>query len=526
MRRAQDRKKERGILGTLPGDANVVFALSSAAPNGTHMQALTPKEIVAHLDQYIVGQHRAKRAVAVALRNRWRRRQLSRELQDDVYPKNILLIGPTGVGKTEIARRLASMARAPFIKVEASRFSEVGYHGRDVESMVRDLVESAIAMVRLEKAAEVRVRSRAAAEERILAALYREEDLDPHDDYLIETKGGETVPFTQDAGGLWAPVPGRGAGTATPDAAAVAAAEERRHRRVAARDEWAERLRKGALDDREIQLEVADRSVPTLNITSPQGTESMGIDARAMQEIWGRQTGPRTKIRKLSVGEASRILEEEEADKLIDQDELTREALERAEHDGIIFLDEIDKIIGTGENEGPNVSREGVQRDLLPIVEGATVFTKHGYVKSDHVLFVAAGAFHFHKPSELIPELQGRFPIRVALSALTEADFVRILKEPRNALTRQYQALLAAEGVELTFTDDGLKALAAVAFKANRTTQNIGARRLMTVLEKLLEDLSFDAPDMRGQKVVVDARMVREKLGDAGDDDELIPYQM
>jgi ATP-dependent HslUV protease ATP-binding subunit HslU len=308
--------------------------------------------------------------------------------------------------------------------------------------------------------------------------------------------------------------------------AELAAADERRASRAAARAELLRRLRAGELEETPIDIEIVDKTVPTLNITSPQGTESMGIDARAMQEIWGRSTGPRTKFRRLSVADARRLIEEEEADKLIDQDALIREALERAQNDGIIFLDEVDKIVGSGGSDGPDVSREGVQRDLLPIVEGCSVFTRYGNVTTDHMLFIAAGAFHLHKPSELIPELQGRFPIRVALRALTQEDFVRILSEPRNSLTRQYVALIGTEGVELQFTPDGLASLAAVAFKANRTTQNIGARRLMTVLEKLLEDLFFDAPEKRGARVVVDARMVEDRLGDAADEDDLIPYQL
>jgi ATP-dependent HslUV protease ATP-binding subunit HslU len=470
------------------------------------MEPLTPKEIVAYLDQYIVGQDRAKRAVAIAMRNRWRRRRLSPEMAAEVYPKNILLIGPTGVGKTEIARRLSQLARAPFVKVEASKYSEVGYHGRDVESMVRDLVEAAVLLVRAEKATEVLEASRSASEQRVLECLHRSHDLDPADDGPELRSSHNVAHFVTEA--------------------ELAAADERRASRAAARADLLRRLRAGELEETPIDIEIVDKTVPTLNITTPQGTESMGIDARAMQEIWGRSTGPRTKFRRLSVAEARRLVEEEEADRLIDQDALIREALERAQNDGIIFLDEVDKIVGSGGSDGPDVSREGVQRDLLPIVEGCSVFTRYGNVTTDHMLFIAAGAFHLHKPSELIPELQGRFPIRVALRALTQEDFVRILSEPRNSLTRQYVALIGTEGVELQFTPDGLASLAAVAFKANRTTQNIGARRLMTVLEKLLEDLFFDAPEKRGARVVVDARMVEDRLGDAADEDDLIPYQL
>ncbi len=467
-------------------------------------QALTPQEIVARLDQYVVGQTKAKRAVAVALRNRWRRRQLPRDVAADVYPKNILLIGPTGVGKTEIARRLATLARAPFVKVEASKYSEVGYHGRDVESMVRDLVEASVAMVRQEHADLVHVKAREAADERIVATLAESAGLTPAHD-----------PFkTFGSGDLWRPS-ARDTETADDDAA-----------RTRALDDLRARVRAGTADAEMAEFDVVDTSTPTLSITGPQGSEAMGIDARALQEMWGRGPGRRTKLRRLSVAEAREILTAEEAEKLIDPDAITREAVERAQFDGIIFIDEIDKIVGAGGSDGPDVSREGVQRDLLPVVEGSAVYTRHGHVRTDHVLFIAAGAFHFHKPSELIPELQGRFPIRVALRALTEADFLRILTEPKNSLTRQYQALFGAENVRLRFTADGVARLAKLAFEANRTTQNIGARRLMTVLERCLEELSFNASDWAGKELVVDEAMVRERLGDTGDDEDLIRYDL
>jgi ATP-dependent HslUV protease ATP-binding subunit HslU len=468
---------------------------------------LTPREITRRLDEYIVGQQKAKRAVAVALRNRWRRRQLGLELAADVYPKNILMMGPTGVGKTEIARRLATLARAPFIKVEATKYSEVGYHGRDVESMVRDLVDAAVQLVRAEKVKEVAGKAATAAEARIFRALADELGLaDYHDSAAGVMEGG-----------LWRPRPGMAATPPNPaDLAERDLARERLRQDLAARK----------LETRTIDIEVRDSKTPTLSVMGPQGNETMGIDTQALQELWGRAPGNKTKVRKLTIGEAREILQEEEADKLLDQDAICQEALDRAQNDGIIFVDEIDKIVSSGGSDGPDVSREGVQRDLLSVVEGCAVYTRYGHVRSDHMLFLAAGAFHFHKPSELIPELQGRFPVRVALQSLTEADFVRILTEPKNALTRQYVALFQTEQVELSFTQEGVQKLAAIAFKANKTTQDIGARRLMTILEKCLEDLSFEASERHGQKIVVDGKLVEQRLGDAGDDADLIPYRL
>jgi len=478
----------------------------------------TPREILAALDAYVVGQTKAKRAVAVALRNRWRRRQLPRELAADVYPKNILLIGPTGVGKTEIARRLADLARAPFVKVEASKYSEVGYHGRDVESMVRDLMESAVAIVRREHAEAVEAQARRRAEERILEALLVQRDLVAAD--ADEEVAGLEFDMSS---GLWRPT--QSDAPASPEVAegdADRVEEERRHAVEALRRQLAD----GELEEESVEIEVLDTRIPSLSITGPQGTEAMGIDAQALQEVWGRTPLRRTKVRRMPIAEAMSLLQEEEADKLIDQDAILREAIQRAENDGIIFLDEIDKIVGAGGGEGPDVSREGVQRDLLPIVEGCTVYTRYGHVDTQHILFLAAGAFHAHRPAELIPELQGRFPVRVALNPLTEADFLRILTEPKNSLVRQYVALFQTEGVELTFTRDGLERLAALAFHANKVTQNIGARRLFTVMEKCLEELSFEAPERRGQKVVVDAALVTAVLGETADDEDLIQYDM
>lgn len=477
---------------------------------------LTPREITSRLDDYIVGQPKAKRAVAVALRNRWRRRQLGAEVAADVYPKNILLIGPTGVGKTEIARRLATLARAPFVKVEATKYSETGYHGRDVESMVRDMVDSSIALVRAEKIKEVDKLASEAAEERIYAALLEELGLEEYQD------GSVGMPGIME-GGFWRPLAKpEGEEDDDVDHDSPQDLAEREQARVRLRDD----LRERRLEARTVEVEVADSSTPTLSVMGPQGNETMGIDAAALQEMWGRSPGNKTKVRKLTIKEAREIIHGEEADKLLDQDAIVQEALDRAQNDGIVFVDEIDKIVSSGGSDGPDVSREGVQRDLLSVVEGCAVYTRYGHVRTDHMLFLAAGAFHFHKPSELIPELQGRFPVRVALQSLTEDDFVRILSEPKNALTRQYVALFATEDVELSFTEDGLRRLASLAFRANQTTQDIGARRLMTILEKCLEDLSFDASERSGEKIVIDEALVNEHLGETGDDEDLIRYSM
>ncbi len=476
---------------------------------------LTPREILARLDEYIVGQQKAKRAVAVALRNRWRRRQLGPELAADVHPKNILLIGPTGVGKTEIARRLAGLARAPFVKVEATKYSEVGYHGRDVESMVRDLVDAAVALVRQEKVKAVEQKAADHAEERIFQAMVEQRGLQDYRDPNAMTPGLME-------GGMWRAKPFGTGGGVEP----AQAPDQEAERRQAERQSLRQQLRDGALEQEKVELTVRDTKVPTLSVMGPQGNETMGIDTQALQELWGRSSGPKTKIRKLSVAEARTMLQDEEADKLLDQDAIVREALDRTQNDGIVFLDEIDKIIGVGSSDGPDVSRGGVQRDLLSVVEGCAVYSRYGHVRTDHILFIAAGAFHFHKPSELIPELQGRFPVRVALQSLTEADFVRILTEPKNSLCRQYQALFGTEDVRLEFTADGVKRLAELAFRANRTTQDIGARRLLTILEKCLEDLSFQASELTGQKLVIDKKLVDDRLGETADDEDLIPYRV
>ncbi len=445
------------------------------------MDRLTPRQIVAELDKYIIGQHDAKRAVAIALRNRWRRQRLPAELRDEVAPKNIIMIGPTGVGKTEIARRLARLAEAPFIKVEASKYTEVGYVGRDVESMIRDLVELAVNMVRGEKTRRVEERARELAEERLLDLL------------LPSSRMGA---FGQ---------------AVAPE---VGTAHE-------TREKLRQRLREGALDDRTVEVEVANRGLPMVEILGGQGMEEMQEN---LKEMLGNLLPQRTKRRKVKIREAHRILLQEEADKLVEKEEVVSEAIARVENSGIVFLDEIDKIAGRERTHGPDVSREGVQRDLLPIVEGCTVNTKYGLVRTDHILFIAAGAFHVSKPSDLIPEMQGRFPLRVELQSLTRDDFVRILTEPETALTKQYTALLATEEVGLTFTRDAVEEIAAIASTVNQATENIGARRLYTIMERLLDEISFEAPHMAGVKVEINAEHVRTKLANIVKDQDLSRY--
>ncbi|TVQ56713.1 MAG: ATP-dependent protease ATPase subunit HslU [Rhodobacteraceae bacterium] len=420
------------------------------------MSELTPREIVSELDRFIIGQAEAKRAVAVALRNRWRRRQLPDGIREEVYPKNILMIGPTGVGKTEISRRLAKLANAPFLKVEATKFTEVGYVGRDVEQIVRDLVESAIVMQRAKMREAVKPQAHQAAEDRVVTALV-----------------------------------GPGASEAT-------------------RSSFRKKLRDGLLDDKEIEIDVADASNPLAALDLP-GQQGGMVN---IADIFGKAFSGRTRRRKMRVVDSYEVLIAEEADKLIDQEAITRDAVASVESDGIVFLDEIDKVCARAETRGADVSREGVQRDLLPLIEGTTVATKHGPVKTDHILFIASGAFHIAKPSDLLPELQGRLPIRVELKALSEADFVRILTEPDNALTKQYTALMGTENVEVGFTEEGVKALAEIAAEVNRTVENIGARRLHTVLERVFEELSFAAPDKGGETVEIDRPYVESRLAD------------
>ncbi len=439
------------------------------------LEELTPKRVVEELNKYVVGQEEAKKAVAIALRNRWRRQKLPDNLRNEVVPKNILMIGPTGVGKTEIARRLANLIKAPFVKVEATKYTEIGYVGRDVESMVRELVEVSYQMVKQEKMREVRERARRLAEERLL-------------DYL--------VPHQFTSFGI------------------------RESQDLSKREELREKLRRGELDERIVEIEVKEKTIPMIGIAGPPGLEELENQLKEMLS----GLIPSRKRRKVKVKEALQILEQEEAEKLIDQEEVAREAIYRAENFGIIFIDEIDKIAVKTPGAGPGVSREGVQRDLLPILEGTTVNTKYGPVKTDHILFIGAGAFHMAKPSDLIPELQGRFPIRVELKPLTKEDFKRILVEPENALTKQYVALLKTENVHLEFTEDAIEEIARIAEEINNKTENIGARRLHTVMEKLLEDISFNAPEMAGQTIIIDAKFVKAKLGELVKDEELSRY--
>src|SRR3954464_2316872 len=462
-----------------------IYLPPTAEETEIQLDDLTPKEIVSELDKHVVGQHAAKRAVAIALRNRMRRQKLTPELAEEIIPKNIIMIGPTGVGKTEIARRLAKLANSPFMKVEASKFTEVGYVGRDVESMIRDLVEIAIDMVREEKLEEVTEKAEQQAEERLLDLL---------------------LPSTP---------------AATNSTAGFALVTEEGGSTSRTREKLRNQLREGKLDENMVELEVRERSTPAFEIISNQGVEEMDINIKDMlPNIFGQ----RTKKRKMKVSEALEYLVQEEEQRLIDMDQVTRIAVERVENSGIVFLDEIDKIAGRESGHGPDVSREGVQRDILPIVEGTTVNTRYGMVRTDHILFIAAGAFHVSKPADLIPELQGRFPIRVELDSLTVEDFVRILTEPRSALIKQYVALLETEGVKLTFQPDAVSGIARFATVVNDTTENIGARRLHTIMEKLLDEISFEGSDMKKKAVRIDAAYVQKMLADIVKDQDLSRY--
>lgn len=457
------------------------------------MKMLTPAEIVAELDKYIIGQDPAKRSVSIALRNRWRRQQVAPELRDEIAPKNIIMIGPTGVGKTEIARRLATLAKSPFIKVEATKFTEVGYVGRDVESMIRDLTELAVSMTKKEEQEDVKIKAEEMAQERLLDLLLPSSSDVPEAPEAVEQEGDNSL-----------------------DMFRVEPADKTK-----TREKLRKMLNDGKLDNRYVELETSNRATPMIEIFSSSGIEEMEFN---MKEVFGNIFPGKNKKRKFKVPEALEVIFQEESQKLIDMDKVVSDAIRNTEQNGIIFLDELDKVAGNESRQGPDVSREGVQRDLLPIVEGSTVTTKYGMVKTDHILFIAAGAFNVSKPSDLLPELQGRFPIRVELDSLEMEDFIRILKEPKNALITQYKALLDTEGIDLVFEDSAIEEIASISAAVNEQMENIGARRLHTVMEKLLDEISFDAPDLETKTVIIDSGYVKEKLEDIMEDENLSRY--
>ncbi|MDX6272367.1 MAG: ATP-dependent HslUV protease ATP-binding subunit HslU [Acidobacteriota bacterium] len=480
----------------------MVIYLSGEVDEEARLDDMTPRQIVAQLDKHVVGQHAAKRAVAIALRNRVRRQKLAPEMAADVMPKNIIMIGTTGVGKTEIARRLARMSNSPFLKVEASKFTEVGYVGRDVESMIRDLTEIAVEMLRAEKAEEIADKAELNVEERILDLLLPPKPSSNYYNFDDDSSSSSNV--------------------ASSDSDATGATPPRDDQFQRTREKLREQLRAGKLENRMVEMEVREKSFPTIEVAGPQGVEEMGIN---MKDMLGNLFQGRTKRRRMRVDEAMEYLLQEEEERLIDMDTVARAALERVESAGIIFLDEIDKIAGRESGGGgPDVSREGVQRDILPIVEGTTVNTRYGMVRTDHILFIAAGAFHVSKPSDLIPELQGRFPIRVELESLTIEDFKRILTEPKNSLVKQYRALLETEGIDLEFTDDAIDSIAQFAGRVNETTENIGARRLHTIMEKVLDEISFAGPDLEPKRQVIDAAYVTNTLQAIVKDQDLSRY--
>lgn len=491
--------------------------LNSSSSQKTLADALTPRQIVGELDKYIIGQAEAKRSVAVALRNRARRQMLEDDMRDEVAPKNIIMIGTTGVGKTEIARRLARLVEAPFIKVEASKYTEVGYVGRDVESMIRDLADLAVNMVKSEQAEMVKEKALELTEERLLDFLIPpprskmspesvEKNVEITDEDEENLTGEERLALAVQQ-------------FDATERSEISEQEEERYQRT--REKFRQRLRDGKLEDKPIEINVSNRTVPFVEIFSPSGIEEMDIN---LKDMFGSMLPKQEKKRRVPISEARQILAQEEAEKLIDMDNVIGEAVARVENSGIVFLDEIDKIAGRESKSGPDVSREGVQRDILPIIEGSTVMTKHGMVRTDHILFIASGAFHVSKPSDLIPELQGRFPIRVELKSLNEADFKRILTEPRNALEKQYIAMLKTEGIDVIITEDAIDEIAALAFQVNESVEDIGARRLHTIMEKLFDELSFNAPDLEERSITINADYVTEQLSEIVQDEDISKY--